>query len=484
MEPEAGLLDYLVVLARKWWVVAATVVVATVVAVFYSLGLQDQFEARTQLLMVPRISEQLLVPRISDAPVDSRELINPVGASLSADTLSTLATANDLMADIIEELTSSNPGRSIMAVESLRGMITTRVEVSQRGATQIPLPLLTTTVRGTDPQLVTEIANKWAELFIQVNAQLFASETARSYEFILFQYNENKQALELKTRERLAYLRESPLQPLVSELSVVIDEFEEFRSQLESKRAALVATQATLDSLETALAGEPQTIELTRRISTEGLFNLLRNNPNESSLQAVADLEVKEEIENPVYLSLKVNRAEATTSLATLTAEVSYIEGKTAEFKTSIEELSKKIGEIQRLTSGIYQTVETRRLRSSGFLDQETREIKFLSSGLLDREIETLQDNVDLLARRLQEARLAKDEEVGSFRVVETAVVPQVAVGTNRDRIVVTTAILALVLGAILAFLLHYIQQGLRGVTSPPASPGPSREEPSDDPQT
>ena len=227
---------------------------------------------------------------------------------MSADTLSNLARANDLMADIGMALSPSNSGRPIMAAESLRGMIQTRVEVSERGSTQTPLPLLSTIVRGTDPQLVKDIADKWAELFVQRNAQLFATESARSFEFILSQYDENQQALELKRQERLTYQQQNPVQVLQSELTVLTGKFEEFLSQLEGKRAAMIAAGASVESLSEALAKESQFIELKRGISNERIVNNLVDNPGESTLETLADIVVTDQVQDTIYLSVGCQR--------------------------------------------------------------------------------------------------------------------------------------------------------------------------------
>ena len=247
-------------------------------------------------------------PGTSEQLADSSQGINPVGTSLSADTLSNLARANDLMADIGMALSPSNSGRPIMAAESLRGMIQTRVEVSERGSTQTPLPLLSTIVRGTDPQLVKDIADKWAELFVQRNAQLFATESARSFEFILSQYDENQQALELKRQERLTYQQQNPVQVLQSELTVLTGKFEEFLSQLEGKRAAMIAAGASVESLSEALAKESQFIELKRGISNERIVNNLVDNPGESTLETLADIVVTDQVQDTIYLSVGCQR--------------------------------------------------------------------------------------------------------------------------------------------------------------------------------
>jgi uncharacterized protein involved in exopolysaccharide biosynthesis len=99
--PDEGisLREYLLVLLRKWWVVGG-VVVFTVAATWAVARLQPnvpQYEARTKLLIVAPVSERLIGQSVT-AQSQNVKVQNPfTGASLSVETLSALATANDLL---------------------------------------------------------------------------------------------------------------------------------------------------------------------------------------------------------------------------------------------------------------------------------------------------------------------------------------------------------------------------------------------------
>jgi uncharacterized protein involved in exopolysaccharide biosynthesis len=111
-----------------------------------------------------------------------------------------------------------------------------------------------------------------------------------------------------------------------------------------------------------------------------------------------------------------------------LTTTISDLEKRTAEFDNNIQRLSERIGQVQ------------------------------IDLARFDREASVLTTNFNLLAQNLQEARIAKEEQAGSIRVVEAAVVPQVPVGANRLRNIVSSAVLGLFLGVVVAFLVHYVQ--------------------------
>jgi uncharacterized protein involved in exopolysaccharide biosynthesis len=234
-EGELPVREYLLVLVRRWWIVAGVVVV-TVAAAWFIGRLQPAapaiYEARTKLLITAPVSERLLGQQESN-PKTSGALKSVPVPTLSVETLSALATANDLLQRIISELELRDPatGRP-WPVEQLAGMIKAKVETAGQGTAQTPLPLLIMTARGQDPVPLGLIANKWAELFVQKNSRLFTSEAARSYEFILAQYTETQTALRKLRVERVQFLSENPLPVLKTELDLKGSDLKQYQRVL------------------------------------------------------------------------------------------------------------------------------------------------------------------------------------------------------------------------------------------------------------
>ncbi len=428
MEDGIMLRDYAAALISKWWVVLLILVAATAAAIAVSSQLKPQYEVRTQLLLVSRTSEKLTSPPSGSSSLSS---------SLSVDTLSNLALANDLLEDIILTLRLADPGSgSLASVELLSSMMKVNVKASEQNRTAV-LPLLTLTVRGGDPVQLKRIAETWADLFIQRNATLFASESARSFDYILSQYEETRKALQAKNQEKLDFLGKNPVRPLRTELLtlagsksqgaattelgtesgsglLIIDTtsqtglFGKFIADLEQGRVSLAAATAEEKKLGEALKAEPPTLQ--------------------------QDI-------NPVYIYLKEKLADASTQVASLTAEISQLESKTQELRKSINNLSEQV------------------------LKVEVAESSF------DRDLAALTTNSQTLATKLQEARLAKEEQAGTIRVVESPIVPQVPVGPRRSQIFLPVGAIGLLVGIVMALMVHYIQRG----TLRAAPPAPSR---------
>ncbi len=97
-DEEVPLRYYLTVLLRKWWVVASVLTVTVASAMAFSLFQQvpDVYSTQTKLLVVAPISERLVAEQIGGSPLQ--------GANFPVGTLSTLATASDLLQTIIVDL--------------------------------------------------------------------------------------------------------------------------------------------------------------------------------------------------------------------------------------------------------------------------------------------------------------------------------------------------------------------------------------------
>ncbi|MCH7720660.1 MAG: hypothetical protein IH988_06675, partial [Planctomycetes bacterium] len=104
-------------------------------------------------------------------------------------------------------------------------------------------------------------------------------------------------------------------------------------------------------------------------------------------------------------------------------------------------------------------------------LDERTANLRFEAENLyiqtatieinvsrLDNEIEVLSKNSATLAQRLQDALIAKAEQGGVIRVVQSAVQPETPVARNRLRNISLAAVLGLFLGVTAALIVSSFQ--------------------------
>lgn len=424
---DVSLGDYVVVLLRKWWVVASVFIIAVVASILFVQRMPDIYSARTKLLIVTPVSERLITDRSIS---EDRLPINPfLGTNLSVDTLSALGTANDLLQTIISELDLKNPSTgNPWAVERLASMISVKVETAGAGQDETSLPLLTMVVQGENPQTLKSIAETWSDAFVAQNSELFATEAARSFDFVTSQYNDTVDSLWAVEQEKLSYQKDYSLPTLESQLKVVSTQYEAFLGQLLQKRSDIIEAQARLGSAEEALVNEPQFVTLKRTISSEAILVILANSADTIDLNRLPDLVANNEERNDLYFDLKASIVNSRSNVAILTSDISYLETQTKELESEIDDLSIRIATAN------------------------------LTLARLDREINILTTNFNRLGQSLQETQIAKEEQAGFIQVVESAVAPSVPIGPERRQFVIIAAGFGLIFGVVLAFLIQYLQ--------------------------
>ncbi len=367
-----------------------------------SIFLVAVIAAGIHTLTLPKVYETrttlLITPRITE------ELGEEAGASaLSASSFSTgtyekLAVTNDLLMDVIESLDL------VITVRSLRGMMEPKVEFAANGKARSPLPLFTMTVKGSNPEEIKDIAEAWGKLFIERNAELLSTRTAQSYEFISARYEEVNEDLKKKEEEKARYTKENPLTTLTMELGVLNSTYSSHLSILLENKMELNENEARLESLEREISGSEVSLDMDKSILTQ-----------------IA-------LEQGVYLSLEDYLVDARVSVDVLKEEVSYLETATEGLKSEIDEKESKVSEVE--------LVLTR----------------------LDREISTLEQTYGFLSQRLQEARIAKAEQLGSIRVVERPIVPQMPSGPSKMVNIMIAGVLGLFVGVFAAFFKNYME--------------------------
>ncbi len=398
-EYEIDLRDYLEVLWKKKHIVIAVFLAAIFSsAIFSFFMLQNQYETTTSVLISPPISE-MLGEKAGESTFFTPAIYEK------------LALSNDLLVEIIDRLDLKSADGSPLPPEALRKQMEPKLEIfkdKKAPATQAKTVLLTMKVRGNDPSQIRAIADAWAEIFIEKNADLFASSTAQSYEFIAARYEEVGEELKEKEQQRLELLKANPTTTLESEIAALTAVYKNQLTQLQNKKATLAAQEEKLSALEKELSGRSTSSTL-----------------DESILLQIA-------IENKVYLSLEDYLADVRVSVKTLNASVAYLEGETTRLKREIDEKEAKLQEIKTT------------------LQQ------------LDRDIKTLEKTYSFLSQKLQEARIAKEEQLKSLRIVERAVEPRSPVGPNRLLNIAVAGVLGLFVGVFAAFFAHYIEENGR----------------------
>ena len=261
----------------------------------------------------------------------------------------------------------------------------------------------------------------------------------------------------------------------------------------------LVVASARKIELSTELSKQNQSILLVKAIDDATLRQQLGLDPNASTWNQIRDLGISTEEINEVYVSLSDELSKTNVLISGLTNEISNLKSELIVNKKSLlnselelnnillvelpiiqQQLRSSqlsyLAELQRYDSTVERQknlkylvldlqAQVEALRSSYDINKtslETDESNLLTAEVyiakLEKEISTIGASFDAIATARQAARIAKSEQEGSIRIVESAIEPQIPIGPARRSTLIMTGVISLMLSVAMAFLLQYIQ--------------------------
>jgi capsular polysaccharide biosynthesis protein len=321
------------------------------------------------------------------------------------------------------------------------------------------------------------------------------------------------------TQERIKqFHRAAELPQLNQRLSLKRNLLGSYISQLEEAETKTKTQSRTLEALLAEIKQQPQFLVLVKAVADPVLWQILGLNPTKDSWDRLRSLGLQTEEVNPAFTGLVQRIIDTRTTLETERERVSLLTRRLEETRSEVrsleDELSDKEGiQLPRLQNELalaqaaydkeqaqYATLKTQAtdLRSTirkvrvqrdeyqKLVDSYRTDVGVLTRRVtsaehqileLDRGIAISETTLGTLAPRLQEARIAKEEQSGSIRVVEKAVEPGIPVNTydGRRKVLLLSPVLGLFLGVVFVLLTHYPQgsEGSQRETVPP-SPGAS----------
>lgn len=235
----------------KWLALSIFALVLGTTIAISLLFVSEEYAVQTTVLLTPWISERLETPTPFELP--------------PLEIYKNLALAHDLLAEVSRGVVQT--GDRPLTVETLKRWM--QVELVMGG--QRPSPprsaLLIVTVRGHDPQTITQIAQIWAERFLARSQQLLTSITTEMTEFLKAQLAEVTQTLATHQEERQRYYQEHPVELWEAELWGLYQRREEILRQLEAHRLELQHTRRSETLQKTIAYLESEAQRLSHEIS-------------------------------------------------------------------------------------------------------------------------------------------------------------------------------------------------------------------------
>ena len=143
----------------------------------------------------------------------------------------------------------------------------------RRGYLDVQIPkstrLLEVDIEFPNARIAADFANDLATRAVQFNDQMNAADTSSTRNFLKRQLEEANERLAGAAAQRLKIQQEARMEDREKELSILLAEKERLSMHLEQLRLALAQDQSRARTLKLALAGQPRTYELTKRVTAD-----------------------------------------------------------------------------------------------------------------------------------------------------------------------------------------------------------------------
>jgi succinoglycan biosynthesis transport protein ExoP len=402
MEDEIDLREYLEVLIRRWkWIVALAVIAALTAAVISFFVLQPTYEAGA-LVLITRPRYQLRFdPRL--------ETLSDIETASKA--YPSLAMSDDLLQKVLDNLNPPLPENE-RTLQSLKGKVN-----ASTGAD--PSLLQLKAVNG-DPERAAQVANTWAEQYVGYVNELYGR---RSEDVVFFgeqldaaraaleAAEENLVDFEARNQQSILQARLGAKQTALKDylnaqynLALVIEDAKVLRRQLEAQPASAPASLGNdLAALVLEIQGLSRDAELPLQLQVTG-GGSLSNKTVQEQAELLGDL-------------------------------ITALEGRATEIEAQVETLSTEILPLQ-----------------------EAHQQALAEKERLTRERDVARSTYSTLANKVEEARIAAQDETGEVRLASQASVPVHPTGPRKKMNIAIAGFLGLFLGVFAAFFVEYWQ--------------------------
>lgn len=402
MEEEIDLREYIEVLIRYWKWIAALAILAAVAALGVSFLLPPAYEAAAMVVITKPRYVMRFDPKF--------ETVNNIQQPYKA--YPALAMSDDLLLETMATMNPPLPEKE-QKLESFRGKL--------EAASSSDPSVIELRARHKDPEIATHIANTWAGIFVEQVNELY-DETTQDARFFEDQLVETDEVLKKAEEALIAFQSRNQANVLLSQISAL-------RNQL----------SAYLDA--------QNAIELVMQDATSLKARLALQKGSDSSSLAddVAALLLQIEalsLKSAIPLQLQVG-SDSSLSDATKQDLIAFLDGLVTTLETQSGELETKITQ-----------VKPEILRLQGELEQFNTE-----SDRLTRTRDVARDTYTTMARKVDEARIAAQDESGEVRLASYAAVPTEPVSPRKMLNTAVAGALGLFVGVFGVFALEYWRQ-------------------------
>ncbi|MBU2598968.1 hypothetical protein KJ849_00035 [bacterium] len=319
--------------------------------------------------------------------------------------------------------------------------------------------LVAVSTSGSDPELITQIANTLIKIYIEYTLDFKSKEAITAYKFINEQVKIAKENLENAEKDLERYRAMTGIISLPAEVNVRVSALADFEASLNQTHASRIEAESNADQIRRELSRTSNTIISAMTISNNPLVDAHKGR--------LVDLEV-------ILAGLRARYKDKHPEIITVLNQIGKIK---QSLRDEVKEIvSSRISSPSPLYVNLadrlinYETQATALAARERALSIIVENYKTKLEGLSEKEMELtrLQRNVTLceegyitLLKRQDEALLAEALKLTDIRIVEPAETPKSPIKPRKMMNLVIGAIVSLLVGFGLCFLLEYIDHSM-----------------------
>ncbi len=458
LEEEVHLRDYLRVILKRRWMIAAVFLIIVATVTISNLSMDPVYRATTQILIDKENPNVVNIEEVVGINAADRDYYQTQYEVLKSKSLA-LKVIKDLDLKNSPEFVSENGGFSLMGVLGwIKGITSSaenpadknfnpdhkyneiikaylaRLEISPIRNSR----LVDVSFEGGDPEIIARIANAHAKLYTEsgLERKYSASEDAIAW-------------LNLRIKEEALVLKEkeTDIQKFREQEGLAAIDFEERQGiiiqSLNDLNAALIQAKTQRLKKENLFA------ELTRLSQQPEMVDSM---PSIVSNQVIQELKSQYVELTGEYYNLSNKYGEKHPKMVRLSAAMKGIKQKIAqEVKKTLQSVETEYRVALAEEESIRKAMEEKKREA---LDLNDKQIGYNS---LKRNMDTSRSMYESLLKRVKEAGLTEGLEATNIMVVDPARIPDHPVKPKKTRNVLLAIIVGLTLGMGMAFFFEYL---------------------------
>ena len=301
--------------------------------------------------------------------------------------------------------------------------------------------------RSADPQMAANVVNTLMQTYVENNFKARFESTMQASDWLSKQLVDLQMKVETSQEKLVRYQKEHEILGADEKQNITMEKLDELNKELTAAESERMDKEATYRLVE---SGDPEAISSSVAAAEDG-------GAGQTGTALLGTLRTKE-------ADLKIQAAELNTQFGPSYPKLAVLNNQLKEVDSQIQSEMKKIVSKVR---GQYSAALQRESMLREALDKQKQEANKLNESaieytLLKRDVDTNRQLYEGLLQKLKEAGVSAGLKSNNFRIVDGARPPTGPIEPNIPRNLLFAAVLGLVSGVGLAFLLEGLDNTVR----------------------